>query len=590
MNQRNIVRLLIVIGLVAVVGLYIGDRAVASAQTEATALSATDGLPGIRFLHVSTPNNVVGNWTYIDHPLTNGDPNAILLVTKNGNAGGSWSGTINEHLIGVWYDTFEQKWAVFNQDGVSMPVGSDYNVLIPDATTGVFVHQATVGNINGHWTYIDHPLANGNPDALLFITQNWNPGGTGGTYNDHPVGVWYDNIEDKWAIFNEDLASMPEDAAFNVLVTEAGPQTFVHRATAASSYGTGSTLIERPELDDDTQALLFITQNWNPGGTGGVYNAYGVEVYYNPLYGHWGIGSLEPGMTVSVTENAAFDVLYVKRQEPFFVHQATAGNSSGNSTFLDHSLLNDEPNAVTFVTQNWNPGGTGGIYNSRPVGVWYSGINNQWLVFNQDGASMPEGASFNALVPNMDAGVFVHKAVTETISNNSTFIEHPLTDGNPDAIIFVTQNWNPGGVGGIYNSHSVGVWYNDLSDQWAVFNEDNVDMPEDAAFNVLVPISDTNVFVHQATAGNSSGNSTFLYHPLLNNRPEARILITQNWNPGGGLSGIYNAHPVGVWYSTGSGRWAIFNQDGAAMPDGAAFNVLVDEPVNVYLPLVLRDF
>jgi hypothetical protein len=97
------------------------------------------------------------------------------------------------------------------------------------------------------------------------------------------------------------------------------------------------------------------------------------------------------------------------------------------------------------------------------------------------------------------------------------------------------------------------------------------------------------VFVHEATVGNSSGNSTYLDHPLLNGSPNAKILITQNWNPGGGLGGTDNPHFVGVWYSSGSDRWAIFNQDGASMPVGASFNVLV-MPGDVYLPLVLRDF
>ncbi|MFN2270029.1 MAG: hypothetical protein ACK2US_04275, partial [Anaerolineae bacterium] len=76
---------------------------------------------------------------------------------------------------------------------------------------------------------------------------------------------------------------------------------------------------------------------------------------------------------------------------------------------------------------------------------------------------------------------------------------------------------------------------------------------------------------------------------LTNKTPSALVFATQNWNPGGGLGGTYNAHPVGMWYSVAAGRWAVFNEDGAAMPAGAAFNVLV-EPAGIYLPLVLRGF
>ena len=49
-------------------------------------------------------------------------------------------------------------------------------------------------------------------------TPNYNPGGGSGTYNNHPVGVFY--IGARWAIFNQDLASMLNNAAFNVLVVK----------------------------------------------------------------------------------------------------------------------------------------------------------------------------------------------------------------------------------------------------------------------------------------------------------------------------------------------------------------------------------
>ncbi len=85
----------------------------------------------------------------------------------------------------------------------------------------VFVHRATSQNTSANSTYLDHPLTNGNPDAVLSVTQNWNPGGGAGTYNAHPFGVWYDGSAEKWAIANEDRAAMPGGAAFNVVVSAA---------------------------------------------------------------------------------------------------------------------------------------------------------------------------------------------------------------------------------------------------------------------------------------------------------------------------------------------------------------------------------
>ena len=80
----------------------------------------------------------------------------------------------------------------------------------------IFVHRATEENVSQNSTYIDHPTSNGNPDAILVVTPNWNPEGSPGIYNDHPIGVWYDFEAQRWAVFNQDLAEMPIGAGFNV--------------------------------------------------------------------------------------------------------------------------------------------------------------------------------------------------------------------------------------------------------------------------------------------------------------------------------------------------------------------------------------
>ena len=82
----------------------------------------------------------------------------------------------------------------------------------------VFVHHATPENISGNSTYLHSPPTEGNPNAVLVVTHNWNPGGSPGKYNDHPIGVWYDRDRSKWAIFNQDRAAMPVGADFNVAV------------------------------------------------------------------------------------------------------------------------------------------------------------------------------------------------------------------------------------------------------------------------------------------------------------------------------------------------------------------------------------
>jgi hypothetical protein len=578
-------RIVIALTILFVALPVVGARGPESASVVETqdSFSAAATVPGARFVHTATAANITSNWTYIDHPLTNDNPNAIVLVTQNWNPGGVGN-TYNDHPIGVWYSSSAKKWAIFNQDLASMPVGAVFNVLIPATGAGAFVHTATAANIVGHYTYIDHPLTNNNPNAIVLVTQNWNPSGGSGTYNDHTIGVWYADGAKKWAVFNQDFAAMPTGADFNVLIPPTGADVFVHAATAANITGH-YTYIDHPLTNENPNAIVFVTQNWNPGGVGGTYNDHTIGVWYSSSAKKWAVFNQD---FAAMPTGADFNVLIATTDSAASVHTATAANTSGHYTYIDHPLTNDNPNAIVFVTQNWNPGGVGGTYNDYPIGVWYSSGAKKWSIFNQDTtSSMPDGAAFNVLIPAVDTSVFVHIARAGNITSNWTTIDHPLTNNDPNAIVLVTQNWNPSGVGNTYNDHPIGVWYDGVANKWAVFNQDLAAMPVDAAFNVLVAAADSDTFVHTATAANITLNYTLIDHALTNETSNAIVLVTQNWNPGG-VSGIYNDQPIGVWYSNSAKKWSIFNQDNtSSMPDGADFNVIVIFN-RVYLPLVLR--
>ena len=62
---------------------------------------------------------------------------------------------------------------------------------------------------------INNPLCDGKPNAILLVTHNVSAQSSFG-YNNHPLGVWYDGAN--WEILNEDVATMPTNIAFNVLI------------------------------------------------------------------------------------------------------------------------------------------------------------------------------------------------------------------------------------------------------------------------------------------------------------------------------------------------------------------------------------
>jgi trimeric autotransporter adhesin len=84
-------------------------------------------------------------------------------------------------------------------------------------STAAFIHLTAANNVSSYVTFIDNPVCNGDPNAILLVTHSYNPpNGTTATYHPHIVSLWYTGSQ--WAIFNEDFANMQTNIAFNILV------------------------------------------------------------------------------------------------------------------------------------------------------------------------------------------------------------------------------------------------------------------------------------------------------------------------------------------------------------------------------------
>src|SRR5262249_1151554 len=125
-------------------------------------------------------------------------------------------------------------------------------------------------------------------------------------------------------------------------------------------------------------------------------------------------------------------------------------------------------------------------------------------------------------------------------------------------------------------------------------------MPPGASFNVHL-CAPGNTFRHRAEPTNIQGHVTVIDNPQTNGNPQVILIVTPRWDSSGVHfdiaggqaaaahaiaahateaaaipTGVYDNHPIGVYYN--GSRWAIFNQDIQAMPNGAAFNVEVYAP------------
>ena len=259
--------------------------------------------------------------------------------------------------------------------------------------------------------------------------------------------------------------------AFIMLIISTGSSqiSFVHLTTLGNTNGHITTLTNA-DLTTSASALLFITQQF------GKYNTHQVGVWHNGQ--RWTIYNEDKSPLVSDTY---FGVLQVPAAANAYVHTATTGNISSNSTFLDNAYCNNKPNAIIMVTQNFKQ-----VYNTSPIGVWYS--NGRWAIFNQDMKAMPQNATFNVWILNPGAvngfsfTAYANKHSVTTATKNNNALNHISSLGitSSKSIVLATQNW---GSSGPYNKHHHGVWWD--GSKWTVFNQDRVAMPNGAGFNII---------------------------------------------------------------------------------------------------------
>lgn len=255
-----------------------------------------------------------------------------------------------------------------------------------------FTVTATGSNSAGDSTVIDNVLTNNSPGLLLFVTPNWNPGGSGGVYDNHPLGVYYISGQSKWAIFHQDLAAYTPNASYNVYIGSPSTTEFVAKAPSSSS-SFDYFEINNTTANGNPNALVFVTPNWNPNGATGVYDNHAIGVYYRPD-GRWAIFHQD---TTPYTPNAAYNVMVLTSDGTnHFVQHACSASCVGDWIGIGSSASNGRSNAVVIVTANWNPGGSGGVYDNHNVGVYYG--SNQWRIFHQDTTAYTPNSAYNVVI------------------------------------------------------------------------------------------------------------------------------------------------------------------------------------------------
>jgi len=257
-------------------------------------------------------------------------------------------------------------------------------------------------------------------------------------------------------------------------------------------------------------------------------------------------------------------------QDKIYVHTATAANTSGHITTIDHPDLNGNPDAPIVYVNNYNPGGESGVYNNNIAGLWYNG--SEWTIYNEDLSPMIIGASFNIYLASDPNNVFTHTATPANTGAHITTMDNPLLNGqDPGPFLAMSHYYNPNNV---YNTGNYGQYY--ASGSRRLYDEDQTTaVPEGAAFKVLVDggVGSTRT-EHTSSASNIAGNYTIIDHSALNGNPDATFVMSHYWGVNGTPSQVYLDALLGVWY-TGS-NWAIYTEDTSiAFPENVAFDIII---------------
>jgi len=168
-------------------------------------------------------NSGVAIWGRARNIATYGE---LVDGSSNVIAWGELGRSFQSKSYGVLAGSFDPNGAAMLSQYVGTPPGialelQNGGLKVSGTNPTAFVHVATAGTLHCSGNYcstITNPLTDGDPDAILIVTHNYNPPeAASGNYVNSPFSVYYNTGDNHWNIYLDDFSSIL-DKAFNVLV------------------------------------------------------------------------------------------------------------------------------------------------------------------------------------------------------------------------------------------------------------------------------------------------------------------------------------------------------------------------------------
>lgn len=130
-------------------------------------------------------------------------------------------------------------------------------------------------------------------------------------------------------------------------------------------------------------------------------------------------------------------------------------------------------------------GVAGGSFSSG-VGVWGTSVSGVGVRAEATGSGTAlEVAGGPIKVSGTVRPAFQRVTKPDNTSLYITTIDQPLTNGDPNALVFITHVFSNGGPG-VYDDKVSSVWYDASLQRWRIYHDDRTAMPLDSRFDVLV--------------------------------------------------------------------------------------------------------
>lgn len=265
-----------------------------------------------------------------------------------------------------------------------------------------FRHLVSVADLNCHsqfCTTIQDPCLNAHDGSRVLFTHFWNPPGQPTRYLDQAVAFDYDLPSTSYRLTT---AADPFElgTGFHVIALCGEHVAGIQHTTTAITVDGHETQIEHGVLNAQPGVQLWVSLYSPPQDV----LASPLGVTYDTVEQRWRIfredlGAFPVGESLWVlpTTTPWWEGLGLLAH----THVATAGNTFGNYTLVDHPELNGRPGAVLIVTQLRDAAAP--VANDHHVGVYYDFGAARWGIFNEDLVNLPMGARFFVAIATLIA-------------------------------------------------------------------------------------------------------------------------------------------------------------------------------------------